>query len=439
MSGKCIMRISRRALLSLGCLFVFTPFVLLRPIVSASHTLPKQHANRIVAKPQLFAQPSATPPRRADVVTISSITWRSCDNTWGIDVDEDGMDDGCEDQLAERFAPIFYYKQDEPNLPTNVDWFLRRTELRFFDKSCAGSATLPAGCRREHGGVDCPVPGGPLTNLQYFRGVWQFESPCGGTFYSDGQYDPRRNRTFYLKDLDAEGQKGSPDPREWITYYHAFPRRGGGSEIQYWRFHPFNTGKRTLFGVELGFHGGDFEGVQVVLNSSNQPTHVRFTHHRDINQFAWDPAKAQGNHVKVLVEKGGHANDPFQSIDENAHIRHQTWRGGTVTWPPGNIFGKPANRIEPAGPLENLGEKFHPMGDKFFIRYAGLWGSIGQNFSGWWGPGYNEGADNSNNYIEGWCGRDDQMVPALRNNERSLVWESFEYAVMRECIPRLTP
>src|SRR5262245_40754093 len=45
------------------------------------------------------------------------------------DQDRDGIDDVCEDWLAERFAPILYHGDRETNYPVSVDWWLTRTDL----------------------------------------------------------------------------------------------------------------------------------------------------------------------------------------------------------------------------------------------------------------------------------------------------------------------
>ena len=50
-----------------------------------------------------------------------------------LDTDLDGLPDFWEQTLAERFAPILYHSSDESNWPTNVDWFLARTALWFYD------------------------------------------------------------------------------------------------------------------------------------------------------------------------------------------------------------------------------------------------------------------------------------------------------------------
>ena len=52
------------------------------------------------------------------------------------DLDFDTIPDECEQALAELYAPIIYHSISEPNLPTNVDSFLKNTALWFYDANC---------------------------------------------------------------------------------------------------------------------------------------------------------------------------------------------------------------------------------------------------------------------------------------------------------------
>ena len=49
------------------------------------------------------------------------------------DDDHDGLGDGGEALLAERFAPVVVHSTDESNFPTDVDDFLSETTLAFRD------------------------------------------------------------------------------------------------------------------------------------------------------------------------------------------------------------------------------------------------------------------------------------------------------------------
>lgn len=47
------------------------------------------------------------------------------------DCDNDGLKDNLEQTLADKFAPIIYHDAHEKHMPTNVDAFLKKTNLYF--------------------------------------------------------------------------------------------------------------------------------------------------------------------------------------------------------------------------------------------------------------------------------------------------------------------
>ena len=49
-----------------------------------------------------------------------------------------------------------------------------------------------------------------------------------------------------------------------------------------------------------------------------------------------------------------------------------------------------------------MGEKIHPLNGQVFLKYSGLWGSLGFQFSGYWGPAYNE-TKMADGLITAWC------------------------------------
>jgi hypothetical protein len=72
------------------------------------------------------------------------------------------------------------------------------------------------------------------------------------------------------------------------------------SVIQYWFFYAFNGG-------DLNRHEGDWEMVQVVL-SGGQPSEVMFSQHYSGQKAQWSQVEKEGEHVKVYVARGSHAN-----------------------------------------------------------------------------------------------------------------------------------
>jgi len=309
------------------------------------------------------------------------------------DRDRDGLSDGEELRLASRLAPVVYHDEDEPNFPIDVADFLRETELWFYD----------AGCAAEHVEVaDRVAP----QELARFR----FDSPClRAAVLSGASRSATKQHTFYLSDVAPAHRAGSDDATRWPTYVHVYPTEDGGVCVQYWRFYPYNTGRAvSLAGIdlELGFHGGDWEGIHVVLRPDRSPALVRYLGHAAIDSIAWDAAPREGSHTVVFVQPGSHTSRPLPDGLGSRRVRQETWAGGIVRWPDG--------RVQRSAGLVNVGEKLTPLAP--WLRYAGLWGSPGFNLvrllgdasganfsSGYWGPAYNETGMGPDGFHVAWC------------------------------------
>ena len=301
--------------------------------------------------------------------------------------------------LAEKYAPVIYHAAGELNLPANVDWFLARTSLWFYDRAC---------------NLKERIAEGPSQNFL----VAQTHGPsCGAadTVSSAGTRSREKHRTFFLADVAPEDRRGCPDPQQWTTYYHAYANDRGGTTLQYWRFYAYNTGGHLTLpvvgNIEAGYHGGDWEGVHVVLDDAAQPQLVRLLGHSDINEVPWGVAEKEDTHPIIYAELNGHSS---LANGSRSGIRQETWGGaqGAKVIPP----GQPASS---AGSLVNLGEKTAPADGQLFIRYSGLWGSpsgfldiplvpaainqkIFYSSSGYWGPAYNETAMSNDGFITAW-------------------------------------
>jgi hypothetical protein len=290
--------------------------------------------------------------------------------------------------LAQTFAPIVYHDAEEPNLPANVDWFLERTSLWFHDVKCSPPLRVKL--------IDRPTQG----NL-----IAQRQAPgCGAAaVHSGGTRSGRKQRTFFLADIAPEERCGSPDPRDWTTYYHGYPNDLGGTTIQYWRFHAYNTGQRAL-GVQFGFHGGDWEGMHVVLEANGQPVLIRLLGHTGISELSWNQIACEATHPVMFSERNGHAT---LAKGDRDGIRQETWGrdlGATVTWP--------GRSPVPAGVLLDVGHKTAIANEQWFIQFSGLWGTPSQFpdpdsilyliSSGYWGPAFNETAMGPNGFITAW-------------------------------------
>jgi len=360
------------------------------------------------------------------------------------DADADSIPDECESALAEKFAPIIYHSNFETNYPANVDWFLKRTQLKFQDSTCS------------------PLPNEVInTPTQNDLVSQRFERLCSSAepFISNGTRSKNKMRTFFLDDVPEQFRRGSDDSRDWYTYFHAYQNDVGGVTIQYWRFYSFNTGKTMEQGacdyvpgiwenldngpvgvtvksmlakVQVGYHGGDWEGIQVVLNGDEEPLVVRLMGHTQIGEVSWKTIPAlslQGNHLKIAAEPGGHASTIYDGTNSEKCIIQETWTGGLV-----RSEGKPPTQ---SGSLVNVGEKAHPLNKQVFIQYSGLWGKpsdinailvipsgtpnaianliseirlrLYYASSGYWGPAFNETEMENDGFIKAWCGGRDPM------------------------------
>jgi hypothetical protein len=337
------------------------------------------------------------------------------------DEDGDGIIDSCEQALAEKYAPVIYHSMDESNWPTNVDWFLFRTELRFRDDACNFGGDLN----------ESIIPG-PMTQAQLL-GHWCYAGGCGAsdTVYSNGTRSVEKERTFFLRDVAEQDRIGSLDSRDWTTYYHAYPNARGGVTVQYWRFYAYNDAALD--------HGGDWEGIHVVLDQHLQPYQVGFLGHSDITYLPKSDVEWHGTHPRIYSEGGGHASHPnaggtgfplpifpIQSRDCSGNstilnpddpctfVRQETWTDGFVSshWCTYGLLSRCGDIVTPSGRLLNLGAKIAPMNGQVFLQYSGIWGSPGFLFesSGYWGPAFNETGMRGDFFITAWCGGDKNGV-----------------------------
>jgi hypothetical protein len=288
----------------------------------------------------------------------------------------------CISQLVETYAPLLMHPTDEPNLPTNVLWFLPRSQLSFKNTQCP-SDDMNFGVASE-------------MLLKTASRV----SACGGHVYrASGTRSASRSKTFILSDVTADDRGGSKDPAEWTTYYHTFKNSLGGYTIQYWTFYAFNTGVVISVGlhipsINLGSHGGDWEMVEVVLGASLEPVALRMTGHTHIEGVRWSDLQFQDTHPIVYTEKGGHEAHPGPS-EPPPWISHPSWRGSAATFP--------GQQPRSVGLLINLGTRLHPR--EPFLRHSGLWGSLGATpiSSGYWGPAFNETDMRPIGFLSAWC------------------------------------
>jgi hypothetical protein len=313
---------------------------------------------------------------------------------WGVDYDNDGIDDGVEADLANMYAPVLYM----PNLisrtdagygvagdwtwPANVEWYLQNTQLRFHHDNCPDHQILNLGT----------ITTSNLTTQYHQRATsWLGCSHSGDTYGSGGSGGYSAENHFFLQAVyDDVTHPGVRDPAGWKVYTHVYRNTIGGVSIQYWFFYPYND-------FVGGFnHESDWEHITVQLNASNEPASLTYAAH--FSPKTWLPGDVSwyGTHPQVWVADGSHASYASEgecdSMGEggtnscwtNLDQRWFTWSGG-----------KGYDRGLQGGGLVNMGEmpestnNKRPMAGQGWILFSGHWGEEGTSdlTSGQPGPG----------------------------------------------------
>ena len=306
------------------------------------------------------------------------------------DEDHNGIPDELELRLANEFAPILFYDNDEPNLPTSVERFFKNTELCFFSKDC----------RPEQ------VPVAKLNGSRVPRQVLPDCRTPAGMIDSQGTRSANKGPTFYLRTVPEAERRGSEDTEHWVTYVHSFRNDIGGITLQFWRFYAYNTSYFLGFRSDNASHGGDWEAIHIVLKAGPQfiPVQVRLLGHSDLITRSWTDVLTQNGHALIQCSKGGHTSTLMTKDDlrrRSRFIEQESWNGGAVRWPDG--------RVTRSGPLIRLGQKNYPAPGMEWLQYSGLWGTRESSGmfsfyrSGYWGPAFNETGMGKDGFISAWC------------------------------------
>jgi len=176
-----------------------------------------------------------------------------------------GTVQAADEDIAHQYAPIFYFEKEETCFPVDVSYHIDNSYLYQVDN------------------------GVPISTSPTEEDL--------AVYTADGYY--------------LDNQKGSIDDNGIIsdyrskkvgsyTIYSHVVSTGESTVIQYWMFYAFNPGT-------MNQHEGDWEMVQVIL-SGNTPTHVMYSQHHSGQKATWSQVEKEGDHIKVYVSRGSHAN-----------------------------------------------------------------------------------------------------------------------------------
>jgi len=266
-----------------------------------------------------------------------------------------------EEKLLEKHAPILYMHPDERFYPTNAQTMLDNSEL--WEK-----------------GTDEPVYENDKNDLKLKYLMKIFDK-----------------KKYYLKlkekSLEKIKNKNYWREKEKVVYGRQFKANDNGIEkivLQYWFFYIYNDwGKKTDF---ANVHEGDWEMVQIVLNSDEQPE-ITYSYHEGGKTLEWVKDKDEidksndGNHPKVYVTLGGHGSWNkagnhawYQKLFGVCQDCEDETKEGDVLYPP----NFPEDEIQTN--YSKYPYKLVDMSDwteKDWIYWKGYWGNQkGRGFSG---------------------------------------------------------
>ncbi|MBN1812919.1 MAG: Vps62-related protein, partial [Anaerolineae bacterium] len=186
-------------------------------------------------------------------------------------------------ELAQRYAPVFYFHPEEIFRPQPVEVIVEQARLRqsrrlWFDANVLLGLAVPdlLGLESDEG---------------HFLDVWYGDS--GSSAYTNYS----AHRLYYEAVLSPEA--GGPPV---AVYAHVVRDEVPGTvTIQYWAFYFYNDW--------FNKHEGDWEMVQVILTGAGEPQWVVLSQHHGGTRRAWSQAPLEeGTHPVAYVALGSHAN-----------------------------------------------------------------------------------------------------------------------------------
>ncbi|MCW8802667.1 MAG: Vps62-related protein [Candidatus Bathyarchaeota archaeon] len=253
------------------------------------------------------------------------------------DSDNDGISDAKENELALRFEPVLHFASGEKFYPTDPNYHIQNSEL--FMKS---------------GETNTIVDNSPtIASI--------------AAYTTDGYF---LNNTLGSYEAIAENYKQNRELYGDKIYAHV-TTEGQYIVVQYWFFYAYNPGS-------LNQHQGDWEMIQVVLDSTETPVYAVYSQHHSGEIADWvDVEKSDQTHPRVYVALGSHANY-FRSFQGKLGLESDTV---------GNDYTLTPEDLE----LIILGEKGagnHPASQDW-LEYGGRWGNwakLADSYMGSAGP-----------------------------------------------------
>jgi len=253
------------------------------------------------------------------LLVVSSITSVTAQQ----DSDNDGILDSKEAQLASKYEPILHFASGEKFFSTDVNYHIANSKLY-----------------KKTGDTNILIDSSPTTaSIAQYTTEFYFLNNSLGDFEEITQ--------DYTQKRGSYGDK---------IYAHV-TSEAGFIVIQYWFFYAFNPGT-------LNQHQGDWEMIEIVLDSTEAPQYAVYSQHHAGQRAEWnDVEKLDGTHPRVYVALGSHAS----------YFRSYQGKIGAESDTVGNAYTLKPEDLE----VVMLGEKGtgnHPPAQDW-LEFGGRWGN----------------------------------------------------------------
>ncbi|MCK4474376.1 Vps62-related protein [Candidatus Bathyarchaeota archaeon] len=263
------------------------------------------------------------------------------------DWDNDGVPDSDENQLALKYAPYLHFAAGEKFFPTDVSYHIDNSVL--FLKSDDSNILVDSS----------PT----IVSISLYQGGDYFLNDTLGGFEEIAEdYGQKKESLGY-------------------TVYARVTKSMEHFVVQYWFFYAFNPGT-------LNHHQGDWEMVEIILDSEETPLYATYSQHFSGEKAFWSNVeKVDETHPRVYAALGSHAN----------YFRPYQGKLGLENDIVGDAFTLEPDDFQ----MILLGEKGagnHPSSQDW-LDYGGKWGNwaqladISRGAAGPRGPGYGENED----------------------------------------------
>jgi len=271
---------------------------------------------------------------------VPSVAWAQ------VDSDNDGVPDSKESELASKYMPILIFAEGEQFFPTSVSYHIDNSALK-----------------KKDDGNDLLIDSSPTIHgiVQYKDETYYLDNTLGGYEEIASDYSQKKESIGYV--IYARVTEDQPN-----------------YVVQYWLFYAFNPG-------QVNQHEGDWEMVQIVLDSAENPLYAVYSQHFSGERASWSDVEKDDSHPKVYVALGSHAN----------YFRPYQGKLGLENDVLGTAFTLQPTQLDMV-PLGETGEGNHPNSQDW-IDYGGRWGDwkeladIARGGAGPRTPGFGENAD----------------------------------------------